>query len=135
MSLTDVDPCALLDTDRAIGLGYAAYERGPLGTSSCLYLPEGANAGDGGMSLSITFGDGLSALTPSPLDKATAAQVGDYSAVRIEASDAPRCTLVIGVSATETVNVGATSATTGQACEQADHIVDLIEPRLPAASS
>lgn len=134
--LTQLDPCSMLSPEQAIAHGYTATpERGPFGADTCLYLPEGVTAGAGVISLSISFGDGLSALTPPPTDRAVPQRVGGYDAVRIEAAAAPRCTLTLGISAAESVQVSVTRSTLREACEQANRVAEQIEPQLPVPAS
>lgn len=133
--LAQLDPCSMLSADEAIAYGYATPERGPFGADTCLYLPEGVTAGAGVISLSISFGDGLSALAPLPADRAVFQRVGGYDAVRIEAADAPRCTLTLGISSAESVQVSVTGSTLREACEQASRVAEQIEPQLPVPAS
>lgn len=130
-SLADLDPCTMLTADQAAEFGYTSYVRGDFGVNTCLYLPPGANPGTGVTALSITFASGLSSLEPRTIDLATAQRVADYQGVRIEAADAPRCTLALGITASESVQVGATQATREEACTQVTRVAEWIEPRLP----
>lgn len=130
-SLTALDPCTVLSADQAMKHGYIEYQRGDYGGDSCIYYPSEMQPTAGSTSLSIYFGDGLTSITPRSIDRVVAQQLRAYHAIRVEAADAPRCTLVIGITARESVNLSATRLTLDEACAQVQRVFEQIEPRLP----
>jgi hypothetical protein len=129
-----LDPCSLL-TIKDISQ-YGTF-RGPTvhdlgGAHSCTYLRNLASASDFGLTVSINMRDKQGVSTMNKLDgDRIAGKINGRDSVEAKAPKQGGCVVALAAGDTARVDVSVTSNDPGKACEVAEGLAAIIEPRMP----
>lgn len=129
VALAALQPCDLLDRELGDRLGYLTREAFVIAhTRACTHTTADGTAT---LTISLVTGSGIRGLQPPPTDTTTSHVVGVHKAIRIQAAEASRCTLVLDVEDRDSVSVQAVLGAGQDSCALVMEVATAVEPLLP----